>query len=364
MGPAQSPAARYVAIITDGNGRWARGRGLPVNEGHEAGADIVKDRLRDAVALGIRELTVYSFSTENWSRPAAEVRACWRCSPGGSNARPRSCTRRGCGCASSAAAGSRAQWWSRWTGPKPDRRQRHVTCSWPSTTAGAPRSSTPRGLQRQRVAAGPSLPNPMRRVPSLPVRPEMHDPDLIIRTSGSAGCPTPAPWRPPTRADLPRRAVAGLHARGAGAVARRVQRPPPALRRALRRPMSPSSSLAAPRANGPHGWPPARGRAVGFERPRVAGPARDRLRAVRRDRGRGDLRAGTVRARGDLHARAVRDVRPRPPRPPGRPARAGRPAGSGALRGPPTGAAGGGRGAAGAVRADPPAAPPERGGWR
>jgi undecaprenyl diphosphate synthase len=65
--------ARYVAIITDGNGRWAETRGLPVLAGHEAGADVVKARLRDAAELGIRELTVYSFSTENWSRPAAEV---------------------------------------------------------------------------------------------------------------------------------------------------------------------------------------------------------------------------------------------------------------------------------------------------
>ncbi len=65
--------ARYVAIITDGNGRWARARGLPVNAGHDAGADTVKARLRDAVALGVRELTVYSFSTENWSRPPQEV---------------------------------------------------------------------------------------------------------------------------------------------------------------------------------------------------------------------------------------------------------------------------------------------------
>ncbi len=65
--------ARYVAIITDGNGRWAQQRGLPVLAGHEAGADTVKARLRDAVDLGIRELTVYSFSTENWSRPADEV---------------------------------------------------------------------------------------------------------------------------------------------------------------------------------------------------------------------------------------------------------------------------------------------------
>ncbi len=66
-------AARYVAIITDGNGRWARARGLPVNEGHSAGADTVKARLRDAAELGVEELTVYSFSTENWSRPATEV---------------------------------------------------------------------------------------------------------------------------------------------------------------------------------------------------------------------------------------------------------------------------------------------------
>jgi undecaprenyl diphosphate synthase len=65
--------ARYVAIITDGNGRWARERGVPVNEGHDAGADTVKARLRDAAEFGVRELTVYSFSTENWSRPAEEV---------------------------------------------------------------------------------------------------------------------------------------------------------------------------------------------------------------------------------------------------------------------------------------------------
>jgi undecaprenyl diphosphate synthase len=74
-GTAQTDGAhaRYVAIITDGNGRWAQQRGLPALAGHEAGADTVKARLRDAVDLGIAELTVYSFSTENWSRPRAEV---------------------------------------------------------------------------------------------------------------------------------------------------------------------------------------------------------------------------------------------------------------------------------------------------
>ncbi len=65
--------AKYVAIITDGNGRWAQARGLPVIEGHRAGADVVKARLRDAVELGIEELTVFSFSTENWSRSEEEV---------------------------------------------------------------------------------------------------------------------------------------------------------------------------------------------------------------------------------------------------------------------------------------------------
>jgi undecaprenyl diphosphate synthase len=68
-----STSARYVAIITDGNGRWAEQRGLPVADGHRAGADTVKARLRDAVELGVEELTVFSFSTENWARPSAEV---------------------------------------------------------------------------------------------------------------------------------------------------------------------------------------------------------------------------------------------------------------------------------------------------
>ena len=68
-------SATYVAIIMDGNGRWAHQHGVPVSEGHKAGADTVKARLRDAVDLGVRELTIYSFSTENWSRPQDEVDA-------------------------------------------------------------------------------------------------------------------------------------------------------------------------------------------------------------------------------------------------------------------------------------------------
>jgi undecaprenyl diphosphate synthase len=77
-GLAGVTAAKYVAIITDGNGRWAQQRDLPVVEGHRAGADTLKARLRDAAELGIEELTVYSFSTENWSRSPQEVEGLMR----------------------------------------------------------------------------------------------------------------------------------------------------------------------------------------------------------------------------------------------------------------------------------------------
>jgi undecaprenyl diphosphate synthase len=66
--------ARYVAIVADGNRRWARAAGLPVSAGYEAGSDTLKARLYDAIELGVEELTVYSFSTENWARPATEIR--------------------------------------------------------------------------------------------------------------------------------------------------------------------------------------------------------------------------------------------------------------------------------------------------
>jgi undecaprenyl diphosphate synthase len=67
------PPARHVAIIADGNRRWAHARQLPVSAGYEAGSDTLKARLQDAIELGVEELTVYSFSTENWSRPAEEI---------------------------------------------------------------------------------------------------------------------------------------------------------------------------------------------------------------------------------------------------------------------------------------------------
>jgi undecaprenyl diphosphate synthase len=66
-------AARTVAIIMDGNARWASERGLPVLEGHREGAQALKRTVRHAVELGISELTVFAFSTENWTRPRQEV---------------------------------------------------------------------------------------------------------------------------------------------------------------------------------------------------------------------------------------------------------------------------------------------------
>ena len=63
----------HVAIIMDGNGRWARERGLPRVEGHRRGAESVRAVLRCASKLGIRHLTLYAFSVENWNRPKEEV---------------------------------------------------------------------------------------------------------------------------------------------------------------------------------------------------------------------------------------------------------------------------------------------------
>lgn len=65
---------QHVAIIMDGNGRWAKKRGLPRTAGHYQGAKVVEQILYDADAMGIKYLTVYAFSTENWSRPQSEVK--------------------------------------------------------------------------------------------------------------------------------------------------------------------------------------------------------------------------------------------------------------------------------------------------
>jgi len=68
-----SPGPHHVAIIMDGNGRWAKARGLPRVAGHRRGADAVRRVVRGAGELGIPVLTLFAFSTENWTRPADEV---------------------------------------------------------------------------------------------------------------------------------------------------------------------------------------------------------------------------------------------------------------------------------------------------
>lgn len=72
--PGTRRVPEHVAIIMDGNGRWAKKRGLPRTAGHYQGAKVVEQILEDADHMGIRYLTVYAFSTENWSRPDSEVK--------------------------------------------------------------------------------------------------------------------------------------------------------------------------------------------------------------------------------------------------------------------------------------------------
>jgi undecaprenyl diphosphate synthase len=66
---------RHIAVIMDGNGRWAKERGLPRREGHRAGAESVREVTDTCIELGVEYLTLYAFSSENWNRPEAEVKA-------------------------------------------------------------------------------------------------------------------------------------------------------------------------------------------------------------------------------------------------------------------------------------------------
>src|SRR5580692_4945050 len=74
--PARLP--QHIAIIMDGNGRWARRRGLPRVAGHKAGIQPVRVTVETCAQLGLRALTLYAFSVENWKRPRAEVETLWR----------------------------------------------------------------------------------------------------------------------------------------------------------------------------------------------------------------------------------------------------------------------------------------------
>src|SRR5437868_6815627 len=71
--PDRSASPLHVAIIMDGNGRWAAARGLPRSEGHRRGVEALRRVVRGAGELGVHYLTIFSFSSENWSRPAQEI---------------------------------------------------------------------------------------------------------------------------------------------------------------------------------------------------------------------------------------------------------------------------------------------------
>ncbi|MCU0846716.1 MAG: polyprenyl diphosphate synthase [Spirochaetes bacterium] len=69
---------RHVAIIMDGNGRWAKKKSLPRAEGHKRGAEVIEPLMDSAIELGIKAVSLYAFSTENWLRPQTEIFALWR----------------------------------------------------------------------------------------------------------------------------------------------------------------------------------------------------------------------------------------------------------------------------------------------
>ena len=175
---AQDGPARYVAIITDGNGRWAQARGVPVADGHRAGADVVKARLRDAVELGIRELTVYSFSTENWSRPAQEVTALMRMfserilgeTPGAQAARACACASSGAASGVSPALLEQMDWAEAETAGN-DRITLFVAFNYGGRAEILDAAERYDGGGEEAFRA-------------LLYAPDMHDPDVVIRTSG------------------------------------------------------------------------------------------------------------------------------------------------------------------------------------
>jgi undecaprenyl diphosphate synthase len=168
---------RYVAIITDGNGRWAQQRGLPIVEGHQAGADVVKARLRDAVELGIEELTVFSFSTENWSRPRVEVDGLMKMFGERIDAETPELN----------AEGVRMRFIGRRDGVAPDLVDRMAWAE--DETAGNDRIclfvAFNYGGRAEIVDAARTFKgNSEEEFQQHLYAPEMHDPDLLIRTSG------------------------------------------------------------------------------------------------------------------------------------------------------------------------------------
>ncbi len=171
---------QYVAIIMDGNGRWAKERGVSPARGHAAGADTVKERIRDAARIGIRELTLYSFSTENWGRSRAEVSALMALF----NRRIRAET------PEMQEQGVRIRFIGRRSAPLSDKLIE--TMDWSEAqTAGGDRITVFVALNyggRAEIldAARSFTGSTEAEFRAHLYAPDMHDPDLIIRTSGEA----------------------------------------------------------------------------------------------------------------------------------------------------------------------------------
>ena len=204
MDPTGSAYPLHVAIIMDGNGRWAAARGLPRAEGHRRGVEALRRAVRAAHELGIVYLTIFSFSSENWSRPADRDRRSSSACSAASSARPRRrCTATACGCASSASA----------TGLEPDicaiaRRGRGTdrattpASRWssPSTTARATRSpaAAPAAGAARLPTASATLPRSTpTRSASISIRRTFPIPTSSSAPAASSGCRTSCCGRRP-----------------------------------------------------------------------------------------------------------------------------------------------------------------------
>ncbi|MDP9452395.1 MAG: polyprenyl diphosphate synthase [Actinomycetota bacterium] len=181
--PLRVPA--HVACVMDGNGRWAQKRGLPRTEGHAAGEEALFDAVEGALELGVRWLTVYAFSTENWKRPVDEVRYLMQFNEGILTRRRDELHERGV----------RIRFVGRRDWRVPKRLLRRMDESLELTAANTTMTLTIAfnyggraeivDAVRALVAAG----TPADRIDERAVRrhlydPTMPDPDLVVRTSG------------------------------------------------------------------------------------------------------------------------------------------------------------------------------------
>ena len=189
--PAEAPLLapedlpRHVAIIMDGNRRWARARGLPDFDGHAAGVEAIRGLLQHAVRRGVPMLTLYAFSRENWARSDDEVAGpVLRCSARPSTTRRTSCARRASRCACSVASRS-----------SPTRRARSISQALDQTAEGtrlvlniawnyAGRTELVDAFRRIAASGIPSDQVDERTISEALYTAGLPDPDLVIRTGG------------------------------------------------------------------------------------------------------------------------------------------------------------------------------------